>query len=71
MSADMRESLDRALNEMFRESQADLPEKDRCALRTADMCLHKYGGYKCTKVKGHTGDHIAHGTSGAILRWQS
>lgn len=69
MSEKMKNALDMALNEMFRESQSALPDEDKSALRSADMCLDEHDGYKCTKVKGHIGDHIAHGSSGVIAKW--
>jgi hypothetical protein len=70
MSQQAKDELDKAIDRAFRENQEKLPPEDRCAARSRDMCFHKHDGWACTKVKEHTGDHVAHGSMGYILaRW--
>lgn len=61
--------LDKTLDRLFDQNQAKLPVEDRCATH-GQMCLAQDDGYKCTKPKGHCGEHIAHGRLGYIgHRW--
>ena len=65
-------NLEQVIKELFIEAQKKLPEVDRAAvaLKGDEMCLAEEGGYKCTKVKGHAGDHIAHSQLGNVCyRW--
>jgi len=70
MSEKLKHKFDTLLDRMFEEEQAKLPPEDRCARTAQEMCRDEHDGYKCTKAKGHAGQHIAHERLGtAMTRW--
>jgi hypothetical protein len=63
--------LEKVIAKMFAEGQAKLPVVDRCAQKASEFCLAENDGFKCTKSKGHDGDHCAHERLGGIAhRWK-
>lgn len=44
-----------------------LPLEERAA--KVQSCPDKWNGWLCTRERGHSGDHIAHGGSFAHARW--
>lgn len=69
MSVRAKLEFDKVLKDMFREEQLNLPEEDRCG--SGNCCFSESDGFRCTKDIGHSGDHIAHGTLGEVVkRWK-
>jgi len=68
MSQQARDELEVSRKKMFKKNQAGLPEIDRACTKVP--CFKKDGKYKCTKEKGHEGDHCSHGRLGFVHhRW--
>lgn len=68
----MSQRLNDALEKMFDEGQATLPEEDRVWQDGQEMCGAKDQKFTCTKALGHSGDHVAHGwpDGAAEHRWK-
>lgn len=69
MTQRAKDSLDAVIKEAFEENVAQMPPEDRPFVGPEDgYCLVEDDGYKCTKAKGHAGQHCAHGSFGYVLR---
>ena len=72
MTKEALKKLHDVREDMFRETQENLPEEERCATYEQKECGVRYDGYVCTLPVGHLGpEHIAHGALGKIhFRWE-
>lgn len=62
---DLNDERDRLLKEWM-DTHPNEPQPE---LR-GPWCLSEHDGYKCTRSKGHEGEHAAHGRLGGIFaRW--
>lgn len=57
-------TLDNSLKQVFEENQAELPEHQRIG---RPFCMDEHHGIKCTRQKGHTGNHVACGADGGFV----
>lgn len=48
---------------------SSLPEDEQFYRDPQKCCEAERGGYVCTRVHGHSGDHIAHGIKSVCARW--